>query len=275
MKKPLHAALLALFVAGAFLAGSWCGQRRAARLAPAGERKVLYYVDPMHPAYRSDKPGIAPDCGMPLEPVYADAAGGPLPAGPAGAVKVSPEKQQTLGVRLGVVERASGSQTLRTTKPGLVARVSAVRGTRSFAAQVSDVLPRFDPGIRTLKVRLETDNPGYALRPDMFVDVEIPVELGPAITVPKEAVIDSGTQRVVYVDKGEGFFEPRKVETGFRQGDRVEIISGLAEGEKVVTSGSFLFDSESRMRAAGAEETPEAAVRAHGEARAAAPAAPS
>jgi YHS domain-containing protein len=128
------------------------------------------------------------------------------------------------------------------------------------------VLPQFDPATRTLKVRLEADNPGFLLRPDLFVDVEMPVELGPALTVPKEAVLDSGTRRVVYVAKGEGVFEPRKVETGFREGDRVEIVSGLAEGEKVVTSGNFLLDSESRMRAAGAEETPEGEVQAHAEA---------
>jgi len=130
---------------------------------------------------------------------------------------------------------------------------------------VSRVLPQFDPATRTLKVRLEADNPGFVLRPDMFVDVEMPVERGPALTVPKEAVLDSGTRRVVYVAKGDGVFEPRKVETGFREGDRVEIVSGLTEGERVVTSGNFLLDSESRMRTAGAEETPEGEAHAHGE----------
>jgi multidrug efflux pump subunit AcrA (membrane-fusion protein)/YHS domain-containing protein len=154
-------------------------------------------------------------------------------------------------------------------KPGLRATVTHPSLGQTLAARVSHVLPQFDRATRTLKVRLEAENPGFALRPDMFVDVEMPVELGPAITVPKEAVLDSGTRRVVYVDKGEGVFEPRKVETGFRQGDRVEIVSGLAEGERVVTSGNFLLDSESRMRAAGAEETPEGEDQAHGPARAA------
>jgi Cu(I)/Ag(I) efflux system membrane fusion protein len=155
-------------------------------------------------------------------------------------------------------------------KPGVRATVTHPSLGRTLAARVSPVLPQFDPATRTLKVRLEADNPGFVLRPEMFVDVEMPVELGPAITVPKEAVIDSGTRRVVYVDKGQGVFEPRKVETGFREGDRVEIVSGLTEGEKVVTSGNFLLDSESRMRAAGAEETPEGEAEAHGETRAAA-----
>jgi membrane fusion protein, copper/silver efflux system len=153
-------------------------------------------------------------------------------------------------------------------RPGMRATVTQPGIGKALTARVSPVLPQFDPSTRTLKVRLEADNPGFVLRPDMFVDVEMPVELGPAITVPKEAVLDSGTRRVVYVDKGDGVFEPRKVETGWRQGDRVEIVSGLAEGERVVTSGNFLLDSESRMRAAGAEETPEGEAHAHGEAHA-------
>jgi len=153
-------------------------------------------------------------------------------------------------------------------KPGMRATVTQPGIGKTLTARVSPVLPQFDPSTRTLKVRLEADNPGFVLRPDMFVDVEMPVELGPALTVPKEAVIDSGTRRVVYVAKGDGVFEPRRVETGWRQGDRVEIVSGLSEGERVVTSGNFLLDSESRMRTAGAEETPEGEAQAHGEAHA-------
>jgi RND family efflux transporter MFP subunit len=153
-------------------------------------------------------------------------------------------------------------------RPGMRATVTLPGIGKTLTARVSSVLPQFDPSTRTLKVRLEADNPGFVLRPDMFVDVEMPVELGPALTVPKEAVLDSGTRRVVYVAKGDGVFEPRKVQTGWRQGDRVEIVSGLAEGEKVVTSGNFLLDSESRMRTAGAEETPAGEAHAHAEARA-------
>ncbi len=151
-------------------------------------------------------------------------------------------------------------------EPGARATVSHPSLGKTLAARVSPVLPQFDPATRTLKVRLEADNPGFVLRPDMFVDVEMTVELGPALTVPKEAVLDSGTRRVVYVARGEGAFEPRRVEVGFREADRVEIVSGLGEGERVVTSGNFLLDSESRMRAAGAEETPEGEAHAHGEA---------
>src|ERR1035437_7469668 len=69
-------------------------------------RRALYYVDPMHPAYRSDKPGIAPDCGMQLEPKYADEQTS-MAKMPAGTVSISPDKQQLIGVRTGKVERRS------------------------------------------------------------------------------------------------------------------------------------------------------------------------
>ena len=89
---------------------------------------------------------------------------------------------------------------------------------RTYRTRVTGILPQFDPQSRTMKVRLETDNPGYSLRPDMFVDVEIPVRMPPAVTVPVEAVIDAGTRKTVFVDRGEGRFEPRPVETGWRWG---------------------------------------------------------
>jgi YHS domain-containing protein len=86
----------------------------------------------------------------------------------------------------------------------------------------------------------------------MFVDVEFPMTLPPAIVVPADAVVDSGLKKTVYVAKGDGVFEPRKVETGWRAGDQVEIVKGLMVGEKIVISGTFLIDSESRMKAAAA-----------------------
>ena len=86
----------------------------------------------------------------------------------------------------------------------------------------------------------------------MFVDVEFPIQLPPAITVPVDAVLDSGLRKTVFVDRGNGFFEPRVVETGWRFGNRVEITKGLSPGEKIVTSGTFLIDSESRMELAAA-----------------------
>jgi YHS domain-containing protein len=113
---------------------------------------------------------------------------------------------------------------------------------------MSTVLPEFDPNTRALKVRLEVANAGYELRPDMFVDVDFKVNVRSAIVAPVGAVMDTGLRKTVFVDRGNGFFEPRKVETGARLGDTVIITSGLAPGEKIVVSGNFLIDSESRLQ---------------------------
>jgi RND family efflux transporter MFP subunit len=416
MKKATHTILLLLLVAGLILVGAWYRQGGAVKAAAPGARKVLYYVDPMHPAYKSDKPGIAPDCGMELVPVYGEANMGGAESGapgPPGSLNISPEKQQLLGVRVRPVERAAETHTLRllgriaayetrvyklvagldgqmrevapvTTgsrvekdqwlatyfslesripiqaylsaldvldravrvgetqgqlkaadagsqlsierlrnlgmsvtqieeirrtrdiplkvkvqssangfvlarnvspgqnfekgaewyriadlsrvwvladvyvneahylRPGVQAQVTLPEQQTSFPAKISEVLPQFDANSRTLKVRLEADNPGFILRPDMFVDVQLPITLPPAITVSADAVLDSGVKKTVFVDRGEGFFEPRSVQTGWRLGDRIEIVDGLKPGERVVVVGTFLLDSESRMKPAAA-----------------------
>jgi YHS domain-containing protein len=117
---------------------------------------------------------------------------------------------------------------------------------------MSGVLPEFDPNTRTLKVRLEVANPDYTLRPDMFVDVEFKVKVNATLAVPAEAVLDSGLRKTVFVERGDGYFEPRKVETGPRLGDLVVITGGLEPGERIVVSGNFLIDSESRFQLAAA-----------------------
>ena len=145
-------------------------------------------------------------------------------------------------------------------QPGAKAMISHPSLDHDLEAVVSDVLPEFSSATRTLKVRLEVRNPGFKLRPGMFVDVIQPVELGPALTVPRSAVLDSGSRQMVFIDKGEGNLEARKVTTGWRYGDRVEILSGLKNGDEVVTSGNFLLDSESRMRSAGADPVTEVSI---------------
>ncbi len=110
-------------------------------------------------------------------------------------------------------------------KPG--AEAAILYQGRRLKARMSDALPQLDPQTRTLKTRFELDNPGHLLLPDMFVDVELPVSLSAKITVPADAVIDSGLKKTVYVANGGGLFEPRSVETGWRLGDRVEIVKGL------------------------------------------------
>lgn len=143
----------------------------------------------------------------------------------------------------------------RSIRAGGEARVLYQGQTRR--GRVSEVPPQFDAATRTLKVRIELANPGATLRPDMFVDVELPLALPPAVTVPAEAVVDAGLRKTVFVDRGDGMFEPRAVETGWRFGDRIEIRRGLDAGERIVVSGNFLLDSESRMkRATGIRAAP-------------------
>ena len=121
---------------------------------------------------------------------------------------------------------------------------------RRFPARLSDVLPQFDPETRTLKARFELDNPDFFLQPDMFVDVDFQVNMPAALTAPADAVLDSGLGKTVFVARGDGWFEPRRVETGWRLGDRVQITAGLESGERIVVSGNFLIDSESHMKLA-------------------------
>ncbi len=138
---------------------------------------------------------------------------------------------------------------------GQPATVRIPNRDKTYRATVSEVLPDFNANTRTLKVRLEVDNPQYSLRPDMFVDVEFAVDLPQSLTAPVDAVLDSGIRKTVYVDRGNGRFEPRLVETGWRFGDRVQIKHGLNEGDRVVMDGAFLLDSESRMKLALASAT--------------------
>lgn len=119
---------------------------------------------------------------------------------------------------------------------------------RAYEAGMSRTLPQFDAQTRTFKTRFELDNSRYLFRPDMFVDVELPVNMPAATTVPAEALLESGNRRIVYVESGAGVFQPREIETGWRFGGRVQVLKGLEAGERVVTAGNFLLDSESRMR---------------------------
>jgi Cu(I)/Ag(I) efflux system membrane fusion protein len=117
-------------------------------------------------------------------------------------------------------------------------------------AKVAYLQPQIDPATRTMKVRLDLANPGLRLKPDMFVDVLMQVGGGRRLMVPAEAVLDSGTTKTVFLDRGSGYFEPRQVETGQRIGDRVEIVKGLQPGERIVISAAFLLNSESQLKSA-------------------------
>jgi len=86
------------------------------------------------------------------------------------------------------------------------------------------------------------------LRPEMFVDVDLRVALPAAFSVPVDAIVDAGLQKVVFVERAPGQFEPRPIETGPEHGGRVQIRSGLAAGDRVVVDGTFLLDAETRLR---------------------------
>ncbi len=120
----------------------------------------------------------------------------------------------------------------------------------AFEGKVSYIYPQLDTMTRTLKVRLDFPNSDFKLKPDMYADIQLQIDYGTRLVVPQDAVLDSGTEQVVFVARGDGYFEPRKVEIGPKIDDRVVILSGLKAGEKIVTSGNFLVDSESRLKTA-------------------------
>jgi RND family efflux transporter MFP subunit len=406
MVKTALKMFAALVLLAAVFAGGYVA--RAMKPAPTAHgRRVRYYVDQMHPAYTSDHPGVAPDCGMPLVPVYADEAGAPKPVSAEhprsnlapGTIRIAPERQQLIGVKFATVQpdattrsiRAVGKVTADETRVGhvhtriegwieqvfvnftgdvvrkgqpmltiyspemlasqeellLAARardvmpslfdaarrrlqlwdlsedqiqqvmrtgepirsitvlapmdgfvterkafpnqkvspdsdlytltdlshvwivadifesditsikvgdpasvIFANAGAPSVAAKVSYIQPQVDPMTRTLKVRLDTNNPGLRMKPEMFVNVELAAATTAKLTVPTEAVLDTGDRQTVFVDLGDGYLEPRQVMVGDRFGDRVAITSGLKPDERVVASGTFLIDSESQLKAA-------------------------
>jgi len=134
---------------------------------------------------------------------------------------------------------------------GQTARVTpSYDKNRSFLAKVSYIQPEVDATTRTLKVRLDADNPAIALKPDMYVDVTFQVDSAATLTVPAGAVLQAGDRNTVFVGHGDGYLEPRDVTIGEQHGDRITILKGLKAGERIVTSGNFLIDSETQLKAA-------------------------
>lgn len=124
------------------------------------------------------------------------------------------------------------------------------RPGREWKGKVSYVYPSLDEKTRTAKVRLEFENPREEMKPEMYADVVLESAPRAALKVPADAVLDSGTRKVVFVAKGEGLLEPREVTVGEQGGGAWEVLSGLTEGEEVALGASFLVDSESRLAAA-------------------------
>lgn len=133
-----------------------------------------------------------------------------------------------------------------------------------FTGKVGFIYPALDPSTRRLRVRIELGNKDLKLRPGMFGDVVLQLAAESGVVIPVEALVDTGEYQYVFLAKGEGRFEPRRVQAGARAGDKVEILTGLAAGEAVVTTANFLIDSESRLRAAIQSPSPtEAAPHSH------------
>jgi RND family efflux transporter MFP subunit len=120
----------------------------------------------------------------------------------------------------------------------------------TLEGRIAFVEPTLDPVARTLGVRFECGNPDLRLKPGMFVDVATTLGGGEGLLIPDSALLDTGARQVVFVERGGGVFEPRDVKGGARSGGMIQVISGLEEGERVVTGANFLLDSESRLRAA-------------------------
>ena len=238
-------------------------------------RKILYWIDPMIPNYRSDKPGKSPFMDMQLEPVYADGETGVTPGMPV--VSIRPEVINNLGVRTYTVTRARRPRMLTThgylyrtgtagqwramadildreadwLRPGLAAtiRITALPG-RTWPALVESLQSDVDIGARALKARVRITVNDVALRSNMFAEITIISPPSPKqLAIPREALIRTGTRTAVVLALGNGRFQPTDVVAGAELGDWIEIRSGIKEGDSVVVSGQFLIDSESSLRA--------------------------
>jgi Cu(I)/Ag(I) efflux system membrane fusion protein len=144
-------------------------------------------------------------------------------------------------------------QDLSLVQPGQTAsiRITAYPD-KVFTGKVTFIYPTVNPQTRTVQVRIELPNPDGLLKPSMYANVELAAipNLEPVLVIPNSAVLYSGIRQVVLLDQGEGRYQPRQVKLG-RQGDNdVQVLEGLAEGDKVVVSANFLIDAESNLRAA-------------------------
>ncbi|MEW6001674.1 MAG: efflux RND transporter periplasmic adaptor subunit [Nitrospirota bacterium] len=119
---------------------------------------------------------------------------------------------------------------------------------REFSSKIDYIYPALSGETRTAKVRFTIANPGLKLKPEMFTNVEVKVNLGKRLLIPVDSVIDTGTRQIVYVDKGEGYFEPREVALGLRGEGMVEVTKGLKAKERVASSATFLIDSEAKLK---------------------------
>lgn len=119
-----------------------------------------------------------------------------------------------------------------------------------FEGEVTFIWPHINPETRTMKARLEFPNPDLKLLPEMYADVTLDIPIGKKLTIPNSAVLKTGKKDIVFVDKGNGNIEIRRVELGQKAGGYYEVLRGLKKGEQVVSRANFLIDSESKIQAA-------------------------
>lgn len=121
---------------------------------------------------------------------------------------------------------------------------------KSFNGKVTYIYPTVDPMTRTTQIRVEVDNPGYKLKPGMYIDAIVFSSVGNHIVVPTQAIIETGERQVIFIKDREGKFSPREIEAGPEVNNERVVYSGLSEGEDIVVSGNFLLDSESNLQTA-------------------------
>ncbi len=138
---------------------------------------------------------------------------------------------------------------LAVVKPGEKAKIAlSYFPGKEFSSRIDYIYPAISGTTRSAKVRFEVPNYGGKLKPQMYTNIEVKIDLGRKLSIPDDAVIDTGTRQVVYVDKGEGNFEPREVMLGLRGEGYREVLMGLKAGEKVASSATFLVDSEAQLK---------------------------
>jgi Cu(I)/Ag(I) efflux system membrane fusion protein len=121
---------------------------------------------------------------------------------------------------------------------------------KEFSARADFIYPSLSGQTRTVKVRFVLSNPDLLLKPQMFANVEMELNMGERLAIPETAILDTGTRQVVYTDLGDGNFSPRQIKAGDRANGMVEVLNGLKAGEKVASSAVFLIDSEAKLRGA-------------------------
>lgn len=119
-----------------------------------------------------------------------------------------------------------------------------------FVGEISYIYPYLESETRTVKVRIELPNQDVKLKPDMYGALTIILNLGEKLSLPASSVLDSGLRKLVFVDRGQGYFEPREVKLGVKAEEYYEVLAGVKQGERVVTSANFLIDSESKLKSA-------------------------